>query len=174
MEYSFTSALLRDFWVILTGLQLHLQKEFSTKSKQLHLISGQMTFTWECHATNQNEHGINLYIVSYPFWFGLHYGYWISLANRGHGVRLYREEAARLDINKSITLHDNNFAVILTVHHNLHCLVRALSSMVASESRAHMQNSYWRDDSDSLFFQNITTRTGLMKIEQTIDIMHVS
>ncbi|KAI9650209.1 hypothetical protein NHQ30_000222 [Ciborinia camelliae] len=34
--------------------------------------------------------------------------------NRGHGVRLYREEAARLDINKSILLPDNNFAVILT------------------------------------------------------------
>ncbi|KAA8576536.1 hypothetical protein EYC84_006644 [Monilinia fructicola] len=43
--------------------------------------------------------------------------------NRGHGVRLYREEAARLDINKSILLPDNNFAVILTVHHNLHCLI---------------------------------------------------
>ncbi|KAG4031602.1 hypothetical protein MFRU_009g03620 [Monilinia fructicola] len=48
--------------------------------------------------------------------------------NRGHGVRLYREEAARLDINKSILLPDNNFAVILTVHHNLHCLRRLRQS----------------------------------------------
>ena len=46
------------------------------------------------------------------------------LANRQHGIRLYRDEASRLNINESILLADNNFAVILGVHHNLHCLVR--------------------------------------------------
>ncbi|KAM3075817.1 hypothetical protein ACMFMG_007944 [Clarireedia jacksonii] len=51
---------------------------------------------------------------------------WNELIHPGrqHGVRLYRDEAAMLDINKSILLPDNNFAVILTVHHNLHCLRR--------------------------------------------------
>ncbi|CAG8956467.1 hypothetical protein HYFRA_00003852, partial [Hymenoscyphus fraxineus] len=44
--------------------------------------------------------------------------------DRRHGVRLLREEASHLNINESILLPDNNFAVILTVHHNLHCLRR--------------------------------------------------
>ena len=48
------------------------------------------------------------------------------LANRRHGIRLYRDEASRLNINESIHLADNNFAVLLSVHHNLHCLVRDL------------------------------------------------
>ena len=48
------------------------------------------------------------------------------LANRRHGIRLYRDEASRLNINESIHLTDNNFAVLLSVHHNLHCLVRHL------------------------------------------------
>lgn len=110
--------------LILTELQLPLQMVFNTKSKRLHLIFGRIIFTWESHATNQSGHGIILYIVS-----RLNYNMNCTLrnsfspANRGHGVRLYREEAARLDINKSILLQDNNFAVILTVHHNLHCLV---------------------------------------------------
>ena len=47
----------------------------------------------------------------------------VRLANRGHGIRLYRDEAARLAINDSIRLPDDSFAVILSVHHNLHCLV---------------------------------------------------
>lgn len=97
---------------------------FSTKSKRLHLIFGRTTFTWESHAMNQNGRGIILYIVS-RLDYNMKYSFGNSfyLANRGHGVRLYREEAAKLDINKSILLQDNNFAVILTVHHNLHCLV---------------------------------------------------
>lgn len=45
-------------------------------------------------------------------------------ANRQHGIKLYRDEALRLDITESILLPDDNFAVILSVHHNLHCLVR--------------------------------------------------
>lgn len=52
------------------------------------------------------------------------------LANREHGIRLYRNEASRLNINKSILLPDNNFAVILSVHHNLHCLVSSLKGYV--------------------------------------------
>ena len=47
-------------------------------------------------------------------------------ANRRHGIRLYRDEASRLNINESILLTDNNFAVLLSVHHNLHCMVRDL------------------------------------------------
>ena len=45
-----------------------------------------------------------------------------DLAGRRHGIRLYRDEAALLNIEKSILLQDNNYAVILAVHHNLHCL----------------------------------------------------
>ncbi|KAM3065670.1 hypothetical protein ACMFMG_011378 [Clarireedia jacksonii] len=45
--------------------------------------------------------------------------------NRGqHGIRLLREEATRLNISQSIRLTNNNLAVVLQVHHNLHCLRR--------------------------------------------------
>ena len=40
-----------------------------------------------------------------------------------HGFRLFRDEAERLELNESALLTDDNFAVLLTVHHNLHCLV---------------------------------------------------
>ena len=55
-----------------------------------------------------------------------------AAANREHGVRIFRDEAARLDINNSILLPDNNFAVILSVIHNLHCLVRSLLKLCSS------------------------------------------
>ncbi|PQE28243.1 tat pathway signal sequence protein [Rutstroemia sp. NJR-2017a WRK4] len=48
--------------------------------------------------------------------------------NRNHGIRLSREEAARLGIKKSILLSDGDLAVILGVHHNLHCLRRLRQS----------------------------------------------
>lgn len=51
--------------------------------------------------------------------------------NRQHGIRLYRDEALRLGINESVLLPDNNFAVILTVHHNLHCLRRLRQTFYA-------------------------------------------
>ncbi|CAD6448136.1 c1c74cc1-913f-4505-b64d-bfc8e105fdce [Sclerotinia trifoliorum] len=66
--------------------------------------------------------------------------------NRGHGVRLYREEAARLDINKSILLPDNNFAVILTVHHNLHCLRRLRQSFFPEHYYANWTDEDRADD----------------------------
>lgn len=51
--------------------------------------------------------------------------------NRQHGIRLYRDEASHLNINKSILLSDDNFAVILSVHHNLHCLRRLRQTFYA-------------------------------------------
>ncbi|CCD45412.1 hypothetical protein BofuT4_P044300.1 [Botrytis cinerea T4] len=66
--------------------------------------------------------------------------------NRGHGVRLYREEAAKLDINKSILLQDNNFAVILTVHHNLHCLRRLRQSIFPEHYYANWTDEDREDD----------------------------
>jgi hypothetical protein len=41
-----------------------------------------------------------------------------------HGFRLLRDEAKQLELNESALLKDNNFAVLLTIHHNLHCLVK--------------------------------------------------
>ncbi|TEY82971.1 hypothetical protein BOTCAL_0026g00350 [Botryotinia calthae] len=66
--------------------------------------------------------------------------------NRGHGVRLYREEAAKLDINKSILLQDNNFAVILAVHHNLHCLRRLRQSFFPEHYYANWTDEDREDD----------------------------
>ena len=74
---------------------------------------------------NLSAHGISSYTVSSIYTFGTHEAD-CYLANRQHGIRLYRDEASRLNINESILLPDNNFAVILSVHHNLHCLVRNL------------------------------------------------
>lgn len=45
------------------------------------------------------------------------------LANRTLGIRLSSEELERFDIKDSIHLSDGGYAVILAVHHNLHCLV---------------------------------------------------
>ncbi|KAM3075816.1 hypothetical protein ACMFMG_007944 [Clarireedia jacksonii] len=93
---------------------------------------------------------------------------WNELIHPGrqHGVRLYRDEAAMLDINKSILLPDNNFAVILTVHHNLHCLVYTLKTM--TYVWFCILTLVYRDDYARLSTKNNTTQTGQMRSESTI------
>lgn len=90
---------------------------------------------------NLSALGTNLYIVPGPFTSQMVLSTNFNLANREHGIRLYRDEASRLDINKSILLPDGNFAVILSVHHNLHCLVGFLQGCVWDFSDKHTEEA---------------------------------
>ena len=81
------------------------------------------------------------------------------LANRQHGIRLYRDEASRLNINESILLSDDNFAVILGVHHSLHCLVSTLNETAVLLPSLPLMCIY-REGSARLSTRIITTQIG--------------
>ena len=85
-------------------------------------IPGTLPSIWVSPTKSRKRLGISLYIVSNRTMAGSVMSLNLS-ANRQHGIRLYLDEASRLELNSSINLRDGNFAVILSVHHNLHCLV---------------------------------------------------
>ncbi|PQE03891.1 hypothetical protein CJF30_00006599 [Rutstroemia sp. NJR-2017a BBW] len=78
--------------------------DYDMNLKQLQVITGRMNCTWESHQMNQNKLGTTSYT---------------------HGIRFYPKEANWLNISQSIRLTDDSFAVVLQVHHNLHCLASA-------------------------------------------------